>query len=70
MKGPEEGQGVMKGGVHRAHTTETPGEDRAAGGHESLVASARAEVEAGEEKGGLHMSYSSQKPACKAKEEG
>lgn len=59
----------MKGVVHRAHTTETPGEDRAAGGHGSPVASSRAEVEGGEEKGGLHMNYSSQKPSGKAKEE-
>lgn len=69
MKEPEERQCVTKGVVHRAHTTETQVEDRAAGGHGSLVASARAGLE--EEKGRLHMSYFSQKPDCNtAKGEG
>lgn len=57
--------------VHRAHTAETQGEkERAARGHGSLVASGRAEVEEGEEKGGLRLSYMSQNPDCKAKGEG
>lgn len=69
MREPKEGQWVMKGVVHRAHTTETQVEkDRTSGGHGSLVVSARAELE--EEKGGLYRSYMSQKPDCKAKGEG
>lgn len=48
----------MEGVVQRAHTTETQvDKDRTAGGHGSLVASARTEAE--EEKGGLAMSYMS-----------
>lgn len=56
----------MQGVVQRAHTTETQvDKDRTAGGHGSLVASARTEAE--EEKGGVSLSYMFQKPYCKAR---
>lgn len=65
VKEPEEGQcheGIGPEGTH--HRTQVD-KDRTARGHGSLVASARTEAE--EEKGGLSMSYMSQKPAWKAR---